>query len=178
VASAALLQGCLGTQSWMGFVLTALLASMAGLAGCRGAQSTRESCCNDAGRISVCECPPMTKCNYWLNSTANDDGTCSPRHLFDAGVSADALPSPPDVATDAGSDAGPIADASVDGPRDLAGDAYPCCSGGQVGTCYCPPGVACNYAPFQTCSDGTCYYVVSGIDADGGNMCRVDGGGD
>lgn len=97
---------------------------------------TWERCC-DNGRISSCYCPAGMACNYgWF--TPCPDGTCV------LGRDAPGKCSPAD-------DAGP-----PDAAADASGRWYPCCLSERVSSCYCPPGAACNYGPFDICADRSC----------------------
>ena len=41
-------------------------------------------------------------------------------------------------------------------PPDTGGYWEACCEGGEITTCYCPAGMACNYGWFEECPDGSC----------------------
>jgi hypothetical protein len=134
------------------------------------AEGTWESCC-EGGQISTCYCPPRTACNYGMYYDCGD-GTCTydpEMCVDDAGHTEDA-----DITEDAGhtedaditedADAAPIedvsdtADATDTGDVDADADGHwsACCLNGEVDSCFCPSGVACNYGWFTDCGDGTC----------------------
>ena len=128
------------------------------------AEGSWETCCED-GVISTCYCPPKTACNYGLFSRCGGNtcsyGGCPP----EAGDTGDAVDVPdtgdvPDV-----SDAGDAIDAAE-------GSWDPCCKNGEISTCYCPPGAACNYGRFKSCGGNTCTYAF------GDAGCSTDTGVD
>lgn len=107
----------------------------------------------DAERLSPTDGLPPPPLDAWLVPDTN-------------------LPAPP---PDAQPDAQP--DVPPDVARDVGGFNYPCCIGGRAETCYCAPQMACNYAPFVTCPDGTCSYGPPyGFDASP-QQCQRDAGG-
>lgn len=127
-----------------------------------------EACCTN-GQVDSCFCPAGVACNYgWFNDCG--DGTCvgagqecphdggdtdtsdvdtnDADEVADADATDDADTTDPADATDT-SEAGD-ADADADGRWET------CCVNGEVDTCFCPSGVACNYGWFNDCGDGTC----------------------
>jgi hypothetical protein len=120
-----------------------------------------QTCCEN-GRISSCYCAGISSCNYGLGLIQCPDGRCGYGQFTCSG--------------DGGVDATPDAprDTPPEGPP---GRFVPCCLAGKPDSCYCGPSVSCNYAPFQTCPDGTCVTYPIGL-PDSGPLCRVtDGGG-
>lgn len=98
---------------------------------------TWERCCQ-GDQITTCFCPENVSCNYgWFTDCG--DGTCSAAFGSDVG----GVCGPEDMGIDSGPDLGP-------------GRWEPCCQSGQVTTCFCPEGAACNYGWFTDCGDGTC----------------------
>jgi len=72
-------------------------------------------------------------------------------------------------------DAGPSPDAEVPD----SGVWGPCCVGGEVSQCYCPPSVICNFSNFTNCGDGTCLdHPDTGPSACGTKDAGPDTGGD
>jgi hypothetical protein len=197
------LGGCVGGGTWYGLAAAVLFAALSGVSGCSsqplgapagdggpqdatssgtdapklpadprdGATDTDadpgswQQCCPN-GRLETCYCPPHTDCNYGAGLVRCDDGTCSMRPGFSC-------------SPDAGTDVAMMKDAPPDVPPEAAMDRtpdgfdYPCCLGGRVQACYCPPGVSCNYSPYRTCPDGTCYGLPFGA-IDAADMCSVD----
>lgn len=102
-----------------------------------------ETCCI-SGHVSTCFCPAEHSCNFgWFDIC--DDGTCADYGACDI----DAGFPPPD-----GGD----------------GTWEPCCLGGEITTCHCPAGAACNFGWFNDCGGGTCVdpHLMCPFDPDGG----------
>ncbi len=94
-----------------------------------------ESCCND-GKISMCFCPEGVACNYgWYTTCAPGAGVQCAFNEEQCG--------PVDV------DMAPDADMASD--ADMGGSWEPCCNNGQISSCFCPEGAACNYGWFTSC---------------------------
>jgi hypothetical protein len=125
---------------------------------------TWQTCCK-GGTISTCFCPTGVACNYgWFARCDASDGgpECA---LFpedcgddlDAGMSDMGAPSDMgrdmtwlDVGTGADmSDGGTAGDAGLPDMGD--GTWQTCCQSGEISTCFCPSGVACNYGWFTRC---------------------------
>lgn len=107
-----------------------------------------ETCCED-GKISQCFCPEGAVCNYgWFTpcDPARSAGgiECGPPTEDACGYTDEDMGQDmaPDMDSDMGADMKPDME---------AGTWEPCCQGGQVGQCFCPEGVACNYGWFTTC---------------------------
>ncbi|MFW5876399.1 MAG: hypothetical protein ACOCXM_06650 [Myxococcota bacterium] len=134
--------GCAAAGAVPGFIAAVALAlALLGL-GCSDGATTEdgtwENCCVD-GEVDTCFCPAGAACNYgWYTDCG--DGTCS---LDPEGCDGD----------------GGTEDAAVDAGGDGGGDGgtwESCCVDGEVDTCFCPAGVACNYGWYTDCGDGTC----------------------
>ena len=147
-------------------------------------EGTWGPCC-DNGEISSCYCPPRTACNYgWYTDCG--DGTCSmdPDGCGDTGDAGDTSDTS-DVAdaadTSDAADANDAQDASdttdvgdtVDAETDPGGSWSTCCKNGQIDSCYCPAGMACNYGWYEDCGGGTCTYP-GGTCPDAGGDTGVD----
>lgn len=67
-------------------------------------------------------------------------------------------------------DAGVIADAGDPPPTFDAGDGNweRCCVDGEIDSCFCPAGAACNYGWFTDCGGGTCSFGPDGCGPDAG----------
>jgi hypothetical protein len=105
-----------------------------------------EPCCEN-GKISACFCPEGAACNYgWFTSCDPATSTGGVECVFggpDACIGDVQDMAPDMVEPDMEPDMGP--------DKDMGGTWEPCCQGGQLSTCHCPEGAACNYGWFAAC---------------------------
>jgi len=109
-----------------------------------GRPGTWQPCCKD-GEIESCFCPAEAFCNYGFFKRCGGNKCVAGPRQFDAGCPIDAGDT---------SDAGDVPD-STDTARG-EGRWQRCCEDGEVSTCFCPAGVACNYGLFKSCGGGKC----------------------
>ncbi|QDG50802.1 hypothetical protein FIV42_08680 [Persicimonas caeni] len=132
-----------------------------------------ESCCEN-GRVDSCFCPAGMACNYGMYTDCGD-GTCSydPQGCYDTGDAGDVSDTTDTTDTTDTSDTSDTTDTAdtSDVTDEPDGTWEPCCQDGQVDTCFCPAGVACNYGWYTDCGDGTCVMGGGGQDE-----CKVDAG--
>lgn len=135
--------------------------------------------CCDNGEIESCFCPAGVACNYGRFKSCGGD-KCVPAWGRDVGCPTDAgdtsEPPQPDVPEPDTDVPPPDVTRDTEGPTDTArgeGRWVQCCENGEIDTCFCPAGVACNYGRFKSCGGGKC---VQGFRPDVG--CPVDAGGD
>ena len=76
---------------------------------------------------------------------------------------------------------GPDTDGLDTDPPDTGGYWARCCDDGEITTCYCPAGMACNYGWFEECPDGSCSLMGCpdvGVDAGDTGLDVGDSGTD
>ncbi len=105
---------------------------------------TWQPCC-EGTQITTCFCPADAICNYgWFEACA--DGTCNMYGSCGDDVGTSDVSVEPDASTDASTDVAPDAE---------DGTWQACCQDGELASCFCPAGAACNYW-FTECADGSC----------------------
>lgn len=143
---------------------------------------TWQTCCIN-GQVDSCFCEANASCNYgWYTDCG--DGTCvsnfgdpedavCPGDAGDAGDVTDTTDASDASDTTDTADTADAADAAdtADTADARDGTWQSCCNDGQVDTCFCPSGVACNYGWYTDCGDGTCVLGGGGQD-----QCFADAG--
>jgi hypothetical protein len=120
------------------------------------AGNERASCCED-GITEQCACP-FFQCNYGMDVLFCDDGTC--REDVD-------LPCNDVTQCLFVDDPGEALQHTLPRGVALSPDWEPCCVGGEVRSCFEPPGLACNYGRgWSEQADGSCQHDE--VDLDGG----------
>lgn len=130
----------------------------------RRGEGTWQQCCKN-GTVQTCFCPANTACNYGLFKRCGGNKCVSRFGQWDAGCPVD------------GGDTGDTTDTVEPDtePRDTSrgeGRWVTCCDDGEIDTCFCPAGTACNYGRFTHCGGDRC--VNDFVAPDAG--CPVDGG--